>query len=168
MSLKRIMTHLNTPGRVVNKYFPPSSMHAIEEAIKNSEAKHTGEIRFAVESSLSMSELLGNKSARDKAIEVFSNLHIWDTEANNGVLIYLLLADRDVEIVADRGINAIVGNEGWETICKGMEKLFRDGKFEDGVLHGINEINAILTKNYPATEGKENPNELPNKPVVIK
>lgn len=167
MSIQRIIKHLSTPEILVSRYFPPAAMKNIEEAIKDSETKHTGEIRFAVESSLSLSELLSGKSAREKAIEVFSNLRIWDTEANNGVLIYLLLADRDIEIIADRGINAVVGADGWETICKGMEKLFREGKFEAGVLHGINEINAILIKHYPAIEGRENPDELPNKPVVI-
>lgn len=166
MNITRILKHLAIPEIVVDKTFPSTTMRAIEETIVKSEKKHTGEIRFAVEGTLHISGLLKNKSTRERAIEVFSNLHIWDTEANNGVLIYLLLADRDVEIVADRGIHGKVGTEGWETICKGMEKLFREGKFEEGVLHGINEINTILIKEYPAT-GKENPNELPDKPVVI-
>lgn len=168
MGSNRIIKHLSTPGGLVNKYFPQSAMDAIESAIASSETKHTGEIRFAVESNLSISELLSGKTAREKAIEVFSNLRIWDTEANNGVLIYLLLADRKIEIIADRGINAIVGNDGWKNICGEIEKLFRNGKFEEGVLHGINEINAILVKHFPGAEGKENHNELPNRPVVIK
>ncbi len=166
MSIQRIIKHLLTPEIMVGQKFPPAAMRSIEDAITSSEKKHTGEIRFAVESALHLSALLGNKSARERAIEAFSNLRIWDTEANNGVLIYLLLADRKIEIVADRGIHTIVGTEGWEAICHAMEQLFREGKFEEGVLYGINAITQILIKEYPAT-GKENPNELPDKPVVI-
>ena len=93
-------------------------------------------IRFAVEHALDLPQLLAGMSARDRAIEVFSQLRVWDTEHNNGVLIYLLFADRDVEIVADRGIHAKVG-AGWEDICRSMEQRFRQGEFEAGVIEGI-------------------------------
>ena len=105
-------------------YFLISSLAAIEQAIKQSEISHEGEVRFAVEAALNTLPLLRDQSARDRAVEVFSQLRVWDTEHNNGVLIYLLLADRDVEIIADRGINVKVGSEEWEKICREMEMLF--------------------------------------------
>lgn len=167
MNITRIIKHLFIPEMVVSQKFPPAAMRSIEEAIAKSEKAHTGEIRFAVEGTLHISELFKDKSARERALDVFSQLRIWDTEYNNGVLIYLLLADRDIEIVADRGIHGKVGTEGWEAICHAMEQLFREGKFEEGVLYGINAITQILIKEYPAT-GNDNPNELPDKPIIIK
>ena len=103
------------PG-AVGRAFPPSAMAAIEEAIAKSEREHSGELRFAVEPALDTSALLAGQSGRERALEVFSQLRVWDTEENNGVLIYLLLADRDIEIVADRGVNARVPQAEWEKI----------------------------------------------------
>jgi uncharacterized membrane protein len=108
---------------------------------------------------------LRGQTARARALEVFSHLRVWDTEHNNGVLIYLLLADHDVEVVADRGVHAHVGGEGWEKICREMEALFREGKLEVGVLHGIRAVSTHLVRHYPA-QGKGR-NELDNKPVVL-
>lgn len=141
-------------------------MSSIQKAITDSEHSHLGEIRFAVEGALPWREVLEGKTARSRAVQVFSELHIWDTEHNTGVLIYLLLADRDVEIVADRGIHARVCTEGWEAICREMEEAFRQGHFEHGVLLGIKRITAILRQHYPAS-GRSNPNELPDEPVVV-
>jgi uncharacterized membrane protein len=104
-------------------------------------------------------------SARERAVEVFANLRVWDTEENNGVLIYLLLADRDVEIVADRGIHARVGAEGWEIICRAMETQFRAGHFEQGVLDGIAQVSAQLTRHFPGPDRRGD--ELPDKPVLL-
>jgi len=165
MNFMRILRHLFMPPWRVRMAFPARSLRAIESAIRESETTHAGEIRFAVESALHLFPLWQNQSARARAVEVFSQLRIWDTQHNNGVLIYLLLADRDVEIIADRGVHARVGAEGWEKICRDMEILFRDGQFEEGVLHGIRSVSSHLAKHYPA-QGK-NPNELDNKPVVL-
>ena len=140
-------------------------MHAIEAAIRDSETRHEGEIRFAVEAALDPAALIGRQSARQRAIDVFSQLRIWDTEHNNGVLIYLLLADHDVEIVADRGIHALIGSDEWERICADMEQAFRHGRFEEGVITGIQAVSEHLVKHYPR-QGY-NPNELPNAPVVL-
>lgn len=140
-------------------------MRGIEKAIMQSELSHRGEIRFAVESCLHPLEIMAGKTAKKRALEVFSSLHVWDTENNSGVLIYLLLADRDFEIVADRGIHTYVGNNGWEKICDEMEMLFRRGEFENGVLVGIRQVGALLQKHFPAN-GK-NENELPDKPMVL-
>jgi uncharacterized membrane protein len=146
--------------------FPQASMRAIETAILESERSHSGELRFAVEATLPVAETLRGTTARARAIEVFSSLRIWDTEQNNGVLIYLLLADHDVEIVADRGVHMRVGEAGWETICKEMEARFRTGHFEAGVLLGIARITEILWQHFPAQDNI-NKNELPDAPVAL-
>lgn len=140
-------------------------MRAIEAAIRDSETTHSGEIRFAVEAALDPIALLNNRSARERAVEVFSQLRVWDTERNNGVLIYLLLADRKVEIIADRGIHRDVGQQGWEKICREMEQAFRQGRFEEGVVTGIKAVASYLVRHYPASGVNEN--ELPNQPVVL-
>ena len=138
---------------------------AIEKAIKASEGMHRGEIRFVVEGALDTVPLLRGQAARGRAIDVFSQLRIWDTERNNGVLIYLLLADRDVEIVADRGIDAKVGTEEWERICRKMEAAFRQADFEGGVVGGIQEVTRHLAEHFPPIG--DDRNELPDKPVVM-
>jgi uncharacterized membrane protein len=140
-------------------------MRMIEQAIRESEATHNGQIRFAVEAALDIGPLLRNQSARERAIDVFSFLRVWDTEHNNGVLVYLLLADRDVEIVADRGIARRVAPEEWERVCRDMEAAFREGRFENGVIDGIRAVSAHLARHHPGTGGR--PNELPDQPVVL-
>jgi uncharacterized membrane protein len=162
---KRLCRHLFILPGMVKKHFPKMVMQRIEAAIAHSEMTHLGEIRFVVESKLPLLDILGKKSARKRAIEVFSQLQIWDTEQNNGVLIYLLLADHDFEILADRGIHRHVGSQGWEQISKEMEALFRQGQFEAGVLHGIAKIRESLVQQYPAAG--QNNNELSNAPVII-
>lgn len=165
MNLKRIMRHLSTGRAAVRRAFPPRALETIERAIRETEARHDGQIRFAVEAALDLTPLLAGQAARERAIEVFSELRAWDTEHNNGVLIYLLLADRDVEIVADRGIHARLGQETWETICRDMEAALRNGEFEVGVLAGIRAVGEHLAHHFPARSGK--PNEIPDRPVVM-
>jgi len=138
---------------------------AIEKAIKASEGAHCGEIRFVVEAALHIESLLRGQSARERAIDVFSQLRIWDTERNNGVLLYLLLADRDVEIVADRGIHEKVGPQEWEKTCRKMEAAFRQGDFEGGVVGGLQEVTRHLAEHFPPIG--DDRNELPDKPVVL-
>ena len=149
----------------VNRVFPRRSLTAVEQAIKASEAAHVGEIRFVVEGALDGTPLFNGQSARERAIDVFSQLRMWDTEHNNGVLIYLLLADRDVEIVADRGIHAKVGSGEWETICRKMEAAFKKANYEGGVVSGIQAVTQHLVKHFPASGAGQN--ELPDKPVVL-
>jgi len=165
MDLKRIMKHLSTGRASVQRFFPRQTLGAIELAIQASEAKHDGQIRFAVEAALELSPLLAGQTARQRAIEVFSNLRVWDTEHNNGVLIYLLLADRDVEIIADRGIHVRLGAEVWETICHEMEAAFRKGDFDEGVIAGIHAVGEHLRRHFPSRNGK--PNEIPDSPVLL-
>ncbi|MDO9234260.1 TPM domain-containing protein [Methylotenera sp.] len=168
MSLKfiqRLFKHLFVLPGAVRRYFPADSMRHIEAAIAASESSHMGEIRFVVESNLHIFDIFRGKSAKKRAIEVFSQFHVWDTAQNNGVLIYLLLADRDFEILADRGVHQHVGNQGWEKISHEMEAMFRHGQFEGGVIYGIAQIGALLMQHYPIDS--ENVNELPNTPIII-
>ena len=152
------------PG-VVRQYFPKASMQRIESAIAESEKLHNGEICFVVEASLHTFDIFRKKSAKKRAIEVFSEFQVWDTAKNNGVLIYLLLADRDFEILADRGIHHHVGSDGWEQISHEMEIQFKKGEFELGVLHGIAKISEHLQQHFPNSNGDVN--ELSNQPIVI-
>lgn len=153
------------PPWLARRYFPRTAMSRIEQATRASEVLHNGEIRFAVEATLDFMALLHKQKASQRALEVFSQQRVWDTEYNSGVLIYLLLADRDVEIVADRGIDKRVGGAEWERICRQMEAEFGAGRFEEGVLAGIREITALLVQHFPART--ENPNELSDRPVVL-
>lgn len=165
MNFKRIIRHLSNGRAAVRRVFPQHTLDAIEQTIRETETRHGGQIRFAVEAALDLSPLLAGQAARERAIEVFSQLRVWDTEHNNGVLIYLLLADRDVEIVADRGIHAKIGAEAWEAICREMEAAFRDGKFEAGVLAGIHAVGEHLARHFPPRSAK--PNEMPDSPVML-
>lgn len=162
---KRVCRHLFISPLALKKRFPKATMQRIEQAIAECEQTHFGEIRFAVELNLPLLDILRKKSGQQRAVEVFSQLRVWDTEQNNGVLIYLLLADHDFEILADRGIHQHIGTHGWARISHEMEILFKQGQFEAGVLHGITQINRLLIEHYPATTN--NHNELPNAPVII-
>jgi uncharacterized membrane protein len=166
MSIRRIGRHLIANRTRVRKAFPAPALAAIERAIKASEATHSGQIRFVVEGALDGAPLLRNQSARARALDLFSQLRIWDTAHNNGVLIYLLLADRDVEILADRGINAKIDQGEWKNICAMMEADFGKGNFEAGVLNGIAAVSHHLAKHFPK-RGSDNGNELPDAPVVM-
>jgi uncharacterized membrane protein len=165
MDLARIARHLIAMPGAIRRAFPPAAMAAIEQAVARSETQHRGEVRFAVEAALDLSGLIAGQSARARAIEVFSQLGVWDTEDNNGVLIYLLLADRDVEIVADRGINAVVGAQDWEAICRAMEAALRRREFEPAVLGAIEAVTRLLARHFPPRAGDRN--ELANRPVTV-
>ena len=165
MDLKRTIKHLFYPGWWLRRDFPADDMARIESAIKASESKHSGEIRFAIESSLPLNALWHDEVTHERAIEVFSLLHVWDTEGNNGVLIYLLLADQQVKITADRNINKVVDQADWQRVCSLMEAQFKKGLFAEGVIQGIEEISKLLEKHFPVK--KNDKDELPNKPVVL-
>ena len=165
MNIRRILKHLLMTEWQVRRAFPRVTLAAIENAIKASESAHVGEVRFAVEGALHSTALLRGQSPRDRAIEVFSQLRMWDTEHNNGVLIYLLLADRDVEIVADRGVHAKVTAPGWQKICRAMEAEFGQGNYERGAVSGIRAVTQHLVQHFPARDSARN--ELPDEPAVL-
>ena len=165
MDLARIARHLFVLHGAVKRKFPADAMHAIEQAIAASESLHRGEIRFAVEPALDPPALFRGQSARERAIEVFSLLRLWDTAERNGVLIYLLLADHDIEIVADRGVSASVGAEEWQAVCRKMEASLRRGEFRRSLLEGIEAVSRLLARNFPRSAGDRN--ELPDRPVTL-
>jgi uncharacterized membrane protein len=165
MRIRRIGRHLLHHRWRERRIFTPKVLARIEQAIRAGETTHAGQVRFVVEGALDGAPLFRNQPPRERALDIFSRLRIWDTAHNNGVLIYLLLADRDVEIIADRGIDAHVGAAGWETICRAMEKEFRAGLFEHGVIKGIAQVSRLLAQHFPPEPGHRN--ELPDAPVVI-
>lgn len=165
MKLKRIAKHVFTPDWAARRAFPRAALERIGEAVRASERRHMGELRFAVESGLELHALLRGLSTRGRAEEVFARLRVWDTEHNSGVLIYVQLVDRRIEIVADRGVSARVAQSEWDAICRGMEGEFRERRFEKGALEAIDRITRLLAKHFPPHG--ENPNELPDKPVVL-
>ena len=161
----RFFKHLFSHPWQVKSRFSVDALRNIEKAISASEKTHAGEIRLVVEAGLHPIEIWCKKTPKKRAIELFGRLNIWDTEHNNGVLIYLLLADRDVEIVADRGIDKQVSHDGWETICREMETLFKAAEFEAGVLLGIEKIGAHLQQHFAQTGAAKN--EVSNKPHLM-
>jgi len=165
MKINRICKHLLTSRGDVRRAFPPKTMAAIERVIKQSESAHVGEVCFVVEAALDVADLYRGLSARERAIEVFAQQRIWDTEDNCGLLIYLLMADRAVEIVADRGIHAKVPTAEWTRICRKMETCFKAGDYERGVTSGIQEVTQHLMRHFPA--GTHTLNELADQPVIL-
>ncbi len=162
----RQLRHLFHPPLRVRHAFPHRALKAIAQAVKAAEAQHGGEIRVAIEGALDWPELQRRLTPRQRAVELFSQLRVWDTENNDGVLLYLLLADRAVEIVADRGIARKVGPEQWQAICAHMQPLLRQGRFEDAVMQGVREISALLAQHAGPPDPSRN--DLPDWPVVVR
>ena len=162
----RWIRHLFLDHLAVARAFPRAALAAIGSAVGAQEKRHRGELRVVIEGGLPLQALAAGRTARERALEHFAQLHAWDTEDNAGVLIYLLLADRRVEIVADRGIHACVGDTAWETICGAMQQEFAAARFEAGMLTGLAAASDLLAQHFPASAGK-NPNELPDAPVVV-
>jgi uncharacterized membrane protein len=165
MNFSRLFRHLFATRAGARRRFTPAALAEIEAAVHDVESRHSGEIRFVVEAALDIDELTGGITPRERAIEVFSHLRVWDTEANNGVLIYVLLADRDVEILADRGLAARVPQDEWETICREIEAHYREGRFAQGSVAGIRSVGRLLERHFPG-HGPD-ANELPNQPVLL-
>jgi uncharacterized membrane protein len=161
----RLLRHAVLDHLAVRRAFPRAALGRIEQAIAAGERAHRGQVCFAVEAALPPLRVLRRVLPRERALEVFGLLRVWDTEENAGVLIYLLLADRDVEIVADRGIDRRVPPGAWRDICARMETAFAKRRFVDGVVQGIDEVSALLAAHFPHTEATRN--ELPDKPVVL-
>jgi uncharacterized membrane protein len=159
----RLWKHATTTRRVVASALPEASMSLIENAIGNAERGSSGQIRLVVECRWPLLQV-AHQSARSRALEWFSHMRVWDTEHNNGVLIYLLFAERDVEILADRGFNGKVSAEQWEAICRTMEAHFREGRFDQGTAEGVAAIGDLLRQHFAADMGK---NEQPDRPMIV-
>jgi uncharacterized membrane protein len=165
MSLLRLLKHLCATRNGTRRRFPDSVIGAIEAAVAAAESRTSGEIRFAIETALTIPELWAGKSPRDCAHEAFAHLRVWDSELNNGVLIYVLMADRDVEIIADRGATSRISPEEWEAACRLMEGHFREGRFEQGAAAGIAAVGGLLEREFPSRAGPRD--ELPNQPALL-
>jgi uncharacterized membrane protein len=165
MDLARFLRHVAMSPLKARRAFPPATLDALQARIAAAEQRHRGEIRLVVEAELATSQLWRDVSSRERAREVFAQQGVWNTAENNGVLIYLMLADRRVEIVADRGIDARVSASEWEAVCRMMEGHFRAGRFEPGALAGIDAVSELLARHFPAAGAR--PNELEDRPALI-
>lgn len=150
---------------MTRRRFPTHALSSLESAIASVEARHAGEIRFVIETALDVSALLESRTPRERAVEVFAHYRVWDTENNNGVLIYLLMAEHDVEIVADRGIASKVSEAEWQAVCHDMEEHFRAGRFREGAVAGVEGVAALLALHFPHEGGDRN--EQPNRPILL-
>lgn len=167
MMMTRLVRHAHHGGVFARRCFPPAALRAIEAAVRDCESYHSGELRFVVESALSLAAVCRRLSPRQRAEQVFSDLRVWDTAHNDGVLIYVLLADRSVEIVADRGVaQGCVPQSEWDAACRTMQTHFRDGHYETGAVAGIRAVADVLAR-YPAGPPDVG-NEQPDAPVILR
>jgi len=165
MALPRTLRHLFALRTTTRRRFTAAALESIEAAIGAAEASSSGEIRFVVETALELPEVWSGMAPRERALQVFSDLHLWNTELRNGVLIYVLMADHDVEIIADRGAAGLIAQEDWEGVCRAMETQFRAGQFAAGAVAAVEAVGRLLERHFPA-RGR-NRDELPNQPVLL-
>ncbi|WP_213958488.1 MULTISPECIES: TPM domain-containing protein [unclassified Variovorax] len=165
--LGRIWRHRWLDEAQVRRVLPEDMLERLTRRVAASEHRHTGEIRICVEAGLPMSYLWRDAPARQRAIMLFGKLRVWDTEQNNGVLVYLLLAEHAIEVVADRGIDAHVDDAEWAAMTKRMGAAFREGRFEDGLTQALEEVSALLVEHFPSAPDTPSRNELPDAPVIL-
>lgn len=172
--LTTFLKHLWLDESDARRTLPPEALERLRQRVAASEVRHSGEIRIFVEASLPASYLWRHfvqklplaVLARQRALMMFSKLGVWDTAHNNGVLIYLLLAEREIELVADRGIHAVVGPQEWEEMVRRMAKAFAAGQFEAGLTQAIDEISVPLVRHFALDTTAANRNELPDQPYL--
>ena len=162
----RMLRHRWKDEDDTRKAIPPEMVQRLMQRVAASEQRHSGEIRIYVEAGLPTSYLWRDASPRERAVAMFGKLRVWDTEQNNGVLIYLLLAEHAIEIVADRGIDRHVSAQDWQAVVARMGTAFREKRFEDGLTQAMAEVSALLVAHFPLAQGQANPDELPNAPVL--
>jgi len=169
MPVGRLIRHAVATHWRTRVLFPSATLDAIEKAIARAERTHAGEIRFAIETALAPLHIINGMAPRVRAVEVFAHLRVWDTEHNNGVLIYVQVADRDVEIVADRGFEGRVSPAEWAAVCRLMEEHFRAGRFEAGSIAGVDAIGSLLTRHFPPNlkAVSQSHNQLPDRPTLL-
>ena len=161
--LLRIVRHRWADGIGTARALGPEALTRLESRVAASERRHSGEIRLCVEAGLPLSYLWRDATPRQRAVTMFGKLRVWDTEANNGVLIYLLLAERAIEIVADRGVMRRVPQATWDALVADMRAHFRGGRFEEGLGQAVDAVDALLTRHFPLSAEQDNPNELPDR-----
>jgi uncharacterized membrane protein len=162
--LLRLLKHRTFDETDTRRAIGPAVVARLQQRVQNSERRHSGEIRVCVEAGLPLSYLWRGLHARQRAVTMFGKLRVWDTEHNNGVLIYLLLAEHAIEIVADRGLNRHVSDAQWSTIIATMRDAFRAGRHEEGLNAAIDAVDALLSQHFALPPGDPNPNELPDAP----
>ena len=165
--LGRIWRHRWIDESEVRRALPEAVMQRLTGRVAASERRHSGEVRICVEAGLPMSYLWRHASARERAVMLFGKLRVWDTAHNNGVLIYLLLAEHAIEVVADRGLDSHVDDAAWAAMTQRMSAAFREGRFEDGLTQALEEISALLVEHFPLGDGELDVTELPDEPVVL-
>jgi uncharacterized membrane protein len=165
---RRLVRHLWLDTHSVRRMLPPATLARLTDQVWQSEARHRGELRICVEASLPPMAVWRNQSARQRAIELFGQLRVWDTEHNNGVLIYLLVADRRIEVLTDRGLKCLVPEATWLTLVEQLGTHLHARHFEQGLIHAVEQVGQVLQSHYPMPEGQaRKPNELPDAVVVI-
>lgn len=163
--LARILHHLTTTTATGRRAFPAQTLKALQAAIAIGEKQHRAEVRMIVEPALPLPAVMQGMSSRQRARELFTHYRIWDTEENCGILIYINLADRKVEIVADRAVGRALGAGEWQTVCDTMTQGFARGAFHESAIAGLQQINGLLEAKFPANGAR--PNQLPNRPLII-
>jgi uncharacterized membrane protein len=163
--MNRLFQHLLHIPLLAQRAFPASTREAIRQAVADGEARHRGEIRFVVEGSWPPGQVWSGKTPQQRAIELFGLTQVWDTEENTGVLVYALLCERHVQVLADRGINARVPAATWDVLCQQLLKDYAAGDFEGGTVKAITALSDILAQHFPATGSRAN--QLPDEPVVL-
>jgi uncharacterized membrane protein len=166
MKLARLLKHLGTPGWLAWRRFRAADREAIRAAVAASERSHRGELRFVAEGPLPLGALLKGHTARRRAAELFKRLGVGNTREATGILIYVQLVDRHVEILADHGIDTRVDQVEWETICRELELAFSEGAYRRGVLEAIDRATRLLALHFPARPG-DNINELDDRPTLF-
>ena len=166
MTMRRLMQNLFGEWFRMGRAFPPDVLDAITKAVGEGEATHRGELRVAIESRLPLAAVAQGVTARDRAAMLFSHLRVWDTEENCGVLLYVLLSEHRIEIVADRGISGRVSTDDWATIADHMRSEFANERFREGVLTGVTEAGTLLAAHYPG-DGATRENQLPDRPLLL-
>jgi len=161
--LQRLLKHRLFDDTDSARALDAAALGRLQARVAASEQQHSGEIRLCVEAGLPLAELWRNMTPRQRAVTLFGTLGVWDTQNNNGVLIYLLLAEHAIEIVADRGLARVVPQAHWDAVLGGMRGAFRAGRFEAGLLEAIAAVDAMLARHFALAPGEANANELPDR-----
>lgn len=168
--IKRMLKHRWREATTTGRTIPADMLQRLQQRVTASEQRHSGEIRIYVEAGLPLSYLWRDAPTphitRQRALAMFSKLRVWDTASNNGVLIYLLLAEHAIEIVADRGLHQAVAPQVWQAMVSRMRSAFQQGQFEDGLTQALEDVSALLVQHFPLRAGEANPNELPDSPEL--
>jgi uncharacterized membrane protein len=164
---RRWLRHLWLDVADSRRLLSPQACQRLEAAVRASEAQHLGELRLCVEASLPWAALRQGVGARQRAVELFGQLHVWDTAHNNGVLIYLLLADRRIEVLADRGLHALAPASAWSELAQALSQAMAQGQVEAGMQQALTRVSALLRAHHPAPQGCTRPNELPDAIVLM-